>query len=66
MTFVSPYAIAEIYAGLGDADRAFDMLDQAYRLRDNELIFLKIDPMADTLRSDPRFDLLLRRMHLAN
>lgn len=61
--FVSPYALAQVYAGLGDRNRTFQSLEQASRVRDNNLIFVKVDPVFGGIRSDPRFARLLRRMN---
>ena len=64
--FVSPYMIATIYAGLGQKDRAFEFLEKAYLERALDLTwFLKADPRIDSLRSDPRFQSLLRRVGLS-
>jgi Tfp pilus assembly protein PilF len=57
----SPFLIATVYVGLGDRDRAFEWLDRAYEERFTALIGLKVDPMFDNLRADPRFQDLLRR-----
>jgi serine/threonine protein kinase/tetratricopeptide (TPR) repeat protein len=57
------YQIALIYAALGDKDQAFAWLDKAIERRDL-VIFLKTDPPWDSLRSDPRFPALLRRINL--
>jgi hypothetical protein len=46
---------AAIYVGLGDKDKAFDYLNAAYQERVDRLVYLKVEPMADALRSDPRF-----------
>jgi serine/threonine-protein kinase len=62
---VSGYGFALIYAGLGDADRAFAALQKAYEARDEVMLQLNVDPAIDGLRSDPRFADLLRRMGLA-
>jgi TolB-like protein/Tfp pilus assembly protein PilF/tRNA A-37 threonylcarbamoyl transferase component Bud32 len=61
-SYVSPYDIARIYAGLGDKDEALAWLEKAYQERNNYLIYLKVDPDFDPLRSDPRFDDLLHRL----
>jgi eukaryotic-like serine/threonine-protein kinase len=61
---VVTYFIASIYVALGDKDKAFAELEKAYRERDWWLRFLKIDPLMDSLRDDPRFRDLLRRMNL--
>jgi len=61
--YVSPYMIATIYAGLGNKDRAFEFLAKAYDERSADLsYFLKADLRMDTLRSDPRFQDLTKRM----
>jgi len=58
----SPHVIAMSYALAGDADEAFAWLDEAYRRRDPLLITLKGQPSFDPIRSDPRFDDLVRRV----
>ncbi len=55
---------AAIYVGLGDKDQAFHFLDAAYQERVDRLVYLKVEPMADPLRSDPRFDQLLAKIGL--
>src|SRR5262249_45355195 len=63
---VSAYHLALIYIGLGDKDQAFAMLDKSFEEeRHDTLGYLKIGSMFDSLRSDPRFTDLLRRMKLA-
>jgi len=62
--YVSPYRIAAVYAALGDRDRAFKWLEHAYEARDGWLIWLAVDPVVDSLRSDERFTELLRRIGL--
>ncbi len=62
--FVSPYFVALVYSGLGDRDRAFKCLEKAYNERSDWLTYLKVDPPFDGLRSDPRFQDLLRRIGL--
>ena len=57
-------AAAETYVALGDADRALKVLDILYRRREGALILLNADPCFDTLKSDPRFQQLLRRIGL--
>lgn len=63
-TGIGRYEIAIAYAGLGDKDSAFQWLEQAYETRDKGLLFLRIDPCLDPLRSDPRFTDLLKRVGL--
>ncbi len=50
------------HALLGEADQAFAWLERAYEERDHDLVFLQTDPTLDPLRSDPRFQDLLRRI----
>jgi TolB-like protein/DNA-binding winged helix-turn-helix (wHTH) protein/Tfp pilus assembly protein PilF len=61
--YVSPYLIATIYAGLGDKNNAFGFLEKAYAEKSLDISwFLKADLRIDNLRSDPRFETLLRRV----
>jgi tetratricopeptide (TPR) repeat protein len=62
--YISAYALGLIYAALDEIDRAFDYLEAAYAERAGDLIFLKADPWLSPLRSDPRFQDLLRRVGL--
>lgn len=64
-SYVSPYFIALVYTGLGDKDQAFEWLEKAYNERHPYLAFFKVEPVFDTLRSDPRFADLLRRIGLS-
>jgi TolB-like protein/DNA-binding winged helix-turn-helix (wHTH) protein len=59
---VSPVVLATAHAVLGNADRAFELLDQAYRERCPQLAATIGSPRWDNLRSDPRYMALLRRM----
>lgn len=54
--------VAELYARLGDPDRAFALLERAFALRLFALLFLNVDPAWDELRDDPRFRDLMRRI----
>jgi len=59
------YQIAEVYGYRGESDRAFEWLDRAYQQHDGGLLVLKIDPLMASLRHDPRYIELLRKMRLA-
>ena len=60
---LSPYLKAHFYAALGEKDKAFAELNKAYENRDGFVaMYLKVDPRLDPLRSDPRFQDLLRRV----
>lgn len=58
----SEFEIALVHIGLGDKDQAFAWLAKAYQKKDQFLLYLKVDPNMDTLRSDPRFADLLHRV----
>lgn len=60
--YVNSFQIAAIYLGLGDKDRAFEWLENAYRDRSDVLIYLNVDPRLDSIRPDPRFADLVRRV----
>jgi TolB-like protein len=62
--YASGYAIAVVYAGLGDRDRVFSYLDAAYRERSHWLVWLKRDPRWNDVRSDPRFQNLVHKIGL--
>jgi serine/threonine protein kinase/lipoprotein NlpI len=62
--YVSPYYVAAVHLALGDRDRAFELLEEAYGERSHGLTFLKVDPNLDDVRSDPRFADLVRRVGL--
>jgi DNA-binding winged helix-turn-helix (wHTH) protein/TolB-like protein/tetratricopeptide (TPR) repeat protein len=59
--YVPPYAIALVYAGLGEQEAVFAWLEKAYAARDIHLIFLPVDSKWDRYRSDHRFKALLSR-----
>jgi eukaryotic-like serine/threonine-protein kinase len=61
---VPPYAIASLYAALGEKDRAFEWLEKVYQERNYYVVFLNVDPALDSLRSDARFSDLLGRIGL--
>jgi TolB-like protein/DNA-binding winged helix-turn-helix (wHTH) protein len=60
----SPYVIGCLYARIGDTEQAFAWLNKAAEQQQADLVSLKIDPAVDSLRSDPRFQDLLRRVGL--
>ncbi len=62
--YVSPAELAVLYFGLGDKEGALTSLERAYAAHDLQMQFLKIDPHYDSLRSDPRFQDLMRRVGL--
>ncbi len=62
--YVSPFYVAIVYAGLRENEKALDWLEKAYQDRSNAIIFLKVDPELDGLRTNPRFQTLLHRLAL--
>jgi tetratricopeptide (TPR) repeat protein len=62
--YVSPYFLALIYVGLDDHDRALASLEAAYQERHPYLVFMKVEPVFDSLRSDVRFAALQKRVGL--
>ncbi|HEU4523506.1 MAG TPA: tetratricopeptide repeat protein, partial [Gemmatimonadales bacterium] len=63
--YLTPVAFAMLHAALGEPDLAFEWLDRALDDRRGWLAYLKVEPLLDPLRSDPRFTRLLERMRLA-
>ena len=62
--YVSPYFFAGIHVGLGEIDHAIEYLEKSYEDHSHWLIYLHIDPSMDPLRSNSRFQDLLRRVGL--
>ena len=62
--YVSPYNIALIYNGLGERDEALTWLERGYDQRDVRMMFLKVEPKWNNLRSEPQFQDLMRRIGL--
>jgi TolB-like protein/DNA-binding winged helix-turn-helix (wHTH) protein/Tfp pilus assembly protein PilF len=64
-TSASPYTMATIYAGLGENDKAFDLLEKAYSEKSLDFTLpLQSDLLLDRLRPDPRFQIMIRRIGL--
>jgi hypothetical protein len=59
--YLPAYAMALVYAGLKDTERALECLDRAYTERDVHLIFLVVDPKWEPCAADPRFQRLIDR-----
>jgi TolB-like protein len=56
--------IARVYAFRGEKDHAFEWLNRAYEARDEDLYFIKGDPLLKNLEKDPRYKAFLRKMNL--
>jgi len=60
--YKSAYYVAEIYARLGNKDRAFEWLEKSFATHEQDLVYIKVKPAFDGLSSDPRFTDLIRRV----
>ena len=60
--YVSPYYVAIVYLGLGKNEAAMDWLEKAYLDRSNGLVFLKVEPEIDPVRTNPRFAVMLAKL----
>jgi tetratricopeptide (TPR) repeat protein len=60
--YVPSSAIAQLYGAVGDRDEAFRQLEDAYRTHAIELQLIKVEPMLNSLRGDPRLDELTKRV----
>jgi tetratricopeptide (TPR) repeat protein len=60
--FIPSWGIATIYIGLDNTDEAFVWLEKALADRLSIMVYIQTDPVLDPLRSDPRFQALVRRM----
>ena len=63
-TDVKPTQVVQLYAYAGEKDRALEWMEKAYQARDSQLVYLNLHVFWDSLRDDPRFQDLLRRMNL--
>jgi TolB-like protein/Tfp pilus assembly protein PilF len=63
-SYTPAFSFAVVYAGLGEKDQAFAWLEKAYGERTSRLGYLKVEPLWDPLRTDPRFADLVRRIGL--
>jgi TolB-like protein/Flp pilus assembly protein TadD len=60
--YVSAYSFVFLYLALGDKERAIDELERAYRERSSYVDVIKVDPMLDDLRGNPRFEALVQKV----
>ena len=60
---MNPYYEAEVHLILGEKEEAFVSLEKAYSERSFYMVFLKVDPCWDSIRSDPRFQALCDSMN---
>ena len=62
--YISPYNIAIIYIGLEEKDKAFEWLEKSFIDHSTEMIYFKVDPLLESLRSDSRYQNIVLRMKL--
>jgi len=62
--YVGSFSRAWVWMGLGEKNEALENLEKAYLARESEMAFLKVEPYYDSLRSEPRFQALLKKMNL--
>jgi serine/threonine protein kinase/tetratricopeptide (TPR) repeat protein len=60
--YVPAYNVAQIYARLEDKQQTLAWLERAFNERDTKVTYIKVEPAFDSIRSDPRFQLLLQRL----
>jgi DNA-binding winged helix-turn-helix (wHTH) protein/Tfp pilus assembly protein PilF len=63
-TYVPPYNIALAYNAVGEREKALDYLERGFAESDMRMVFLKVEPQWDSLRSEPRFVDLIKRMRI--
>ena len=63
-TYVSPWCFMWIYAGLGDNDQTLLWLEKCYQGHEHDMVFARVWPMSDSLRSDPRYKNLMHQVGL--
>jgi hypothetical protein len=63
--YVTPSVISLIHLGMGDVDSHFEWAEKAYKEHDRWLDYIKVNPMLDEIRSDPRYNALLKKMGLS-
>jgi predicted metal-dependent enzyme (double-stranded beta helix superfamily) len=58
------YMLASVHFTLGEYDQGFEWLERAYQERSPGMRLLKVDPLYDCVRADPRFTAMLKKMGL--
>src|SRR5438477_3297949 len=64
--YVNSTAFADIHLGLGEKEKALDWLDKAYENQESACWLLKVDPIYDSVRNEPRFQVLVRKVFGSN
>ena len=60
--YVSSTAFADIYLGLGEKEKALDWLEKSYEHQESACWYLKVDPIYDSVRNEPRFQALVQKV----
>lgn len=60
--YIPAYAVAQVYLGMGDREKALEHLEKAYEGKETLMVFLDVEPRWNELRSEPRFKALISRM----
>jgi TolB-like protein/DNA-binding winged helix-turn-helix (wHTH) protein/Tfp pilus assembly protein PilF len=64
--FVRSVGVAARFACVGETERAFEFLDRAYESHTRDLVYLAVEPQFDSIRGDPRFQEMLRKVGLVS
>ena len=61
---MSPFFIALVYAGLNDKEKALEWLENAYKEKSGSVRYLKMEPRLQSLRNEPRYTALMKKIGL--
>jgi serine/threonine-protein kinase len=64
--YVNSTAFADIYLGLGEKEKALDWLEKSYQYQESACWYLKVDPIYDSVRNEPRFQALVQKVFGSN
>jgi serine/threonine-protein kinase len=64
--YVSTTAFADIHLGLGEKEKALDWLEKSYENQESACWYLKVDPIYDSVRNEPRFQALVQKVFGSN
>ena len=53
-----------VYAQMGDKDKAFEYVEKTFQRREHWMVYIEVDPRFDTIRDDPRFQKMVKRVDL--
>jgi adenylate cyclase len=64
--YVNSSAFADIHLGLGEKEKALDWLEKSYQDQESACWYLKVDPIYDSVRNEPRFQALVQKIFGSN